>query len=299
MVDRRETQPGGDGQSLRSLLRELEVRPSKGMGQNFLSDPGIVGRIADAAQVATGDVVVEVGPGLGILTGELLARVGEGGRVIAVEYDRRLVAHLREEFATAPSLRLVEDDVLRQAPERLLADLPEATPYAVVANLPYSITSAVLRHFLDSPRRPHALTVMVQKEVAERIVARPPEMSLLAVAVQFYGRPSIALRLGAGAFVPRPRVDSAVLRIALDAAPPLPDAAIPGFFKVAAAGFGQKRKQLVNSLGAGLALPREPVIAALRAAGIAQERRPETLDVAEWLRLHEALGAVGRGGVGV
>jgi 16S rRNA (adenine1518-N6/adenine1519-N6)-dimethyltransferase len=185
---------------------------------------------------------------------------------------------------------LVEDDVLRQPPERLLAEWPETTPYSVVANLPYSITSAVLRHFLDSPRRPRALTVMVQKEVAERIVARPPEMSLLAVAVQFYGTPSIALRLGAGAFLPRPRVDSAVLRIALHQEPPLPNAAIPGFFKVAAAGFGQKRKQLVNSLGAGLALPRNAVIAALQAAGIAQERRPETLDIAEWLRLHAAFG---------
>lgn len=290
VADQQAGQTGDAGLGLRALLRELEVRPSKGMGQNFLSDPAIVGRIADAARVVPGDVVVEVGPGLGILTQELVARVGAMGRVIAVEYDRRLMAHLREAFATNPALQLVEDDVLRQPPGQLLAEWPTSTPYSVVANLPYSITSAVLRHFLDSPRRPHALTVMVQKEVAERIVARPPEMSLLSVAVQFYGTPSIALRLGAGAFVPRPRVDSAVLRIALHDAPPLPDVAIPGFFKVAAAGFGQKRKQLVNSLGAGLALPRDAVIAALGAAEVAQERRPETLDIAEWLRLHAAFG---------
>lgn len=282
--DNTSTNPG-----TRALLRELAVRPSKGMGQNFLSDPGIVGRIADAAQLAAGDVVVEVGPGLGILTHELVSRVGPTGRVIAVEYDRRLAAHLRDEFAQHPTLHLIEDDVLRQSPERLLANLPPTTPYAVVANLPYSITSAALRHFLDSPRRPRSLTVMVQREVAERIVAQPPEMSLLAVAVQFYGTPTVAMRIGAGAFIPRPRVDSAVLHIALHAAPPLADAAIPGFFKVAAAGFGQKRKQLLNSLGNGLPLPREALVAALHAANVAPERRPETLTIAEWLRLHAAL----------
>lgn len=298
MADRLDEQASDAAPGLRALLRELAVRPSKGMGQNFLSDPAIVGRIADAARVVSGDVVVEVGPGLGILTAELIERVGAAGRVIAVEYDRRLAAHLRDTFAASPSLQLVEGDVLRQAPASLLAGLPAQTTYAVVANLPYRITSAVLRHFLDSPRRPTALTVMVQREVAERMVARPPEMSLLAVAVQFYGAPSIALRLGPGAFVPRPRVESAVLRIALDAAPPLPEAAIPGFFKVAAAGFGQKRKQLVNSLAAGLGLPREAIVAALDAAEIAATRRPETLDVPEWLRLHAALAGVGRAATG-
>jgi 16S rRNA (adenine1518-N6/adenine1519-N6)-dimethyltransferase len=285
-----QVQPGGAGPRLRDLLRELEVRPTRGKGQNFLTERGIVGRIADAARLAPGDVVVEVGPGLGILTRELIARVGPSGRVITVELDRRLAAYLREEFAATPTLRLVESDVLRLSPGELLADVPGETPYTVVANLPYSIASAALRHFLDDPRRPAALTVMVQREVAERIVARPPEMSVLAVAVQFYGEPSIALQVGPGAFVPRPKVDSAVLRIALRPAPPLPDTAIPDFFKVVAAGFGQKRKQLVNSLAAGLTLSREQAVAALVAAGIAPEQRPEKLTVDDWLRLHEALG---------
>jgi 16S rRNA (adenine1518-N6/adenine1519-N6)-dimethyltransferase len=281
-----QSQPGGESPRLRDLLRDLAVRPTKGKGQNFLTDRGIVARIADAALVEPGATVVEVGPGLGILTRELIARVGPAGRVVAVELDRRLAAYLRDELGATPTLRLVEADVLRQPPGELV---PGDAPYAVVANLPYSITSAVLRHFLDDPRRPRALTVMVQREVAERIVARPPEMSLLAVAVQFYGEPSIALRLGPGAFVPRPKVESAVVRVALRPAPPLPDAAIPGFFKVVAAGFGQKRKQLVNSLGAGLALTREQTIAALVAAGIPQQQRPEKLTVADWLRLHAAL----------
>lgn len=291
---------GGEGPGLRALLRELAVRPSKGRGQNFLTDRGIVARIADAAGVRPGDAVIEVGPGLGILTEELIARVGPTGRVVAVELDRRLAAHLREAHAATPTLRLVEGDVLRASPDDLLADLPAGTPYAVVANLPYNITSAVLRQFLDNPRRPTALTVMVQREVAERIVARPrptpvgAPMSLLAVAVQFYGTPSIALRLGPGAFVPRPAVESAVLHIALRPQPPLPDAAIPAFFATVAAGFGQRRKQLANSLGAGLGLERAPVAAALAAAGIAPERRAETLDVGEWLRLHAAIEGVRR-----
>ena len=272
-----------------TLLRELAVRPSKGKGQNFLTDRGIVARIADAAALVPGATVVEVGPGLGILTAELLARVGPTGRVIAVELDRRLAAHIRDEFADAPNLTVIEGDILRQSPAFLLAERPADTPYTLVANLPYNITSAVLRHFLDSPRRPQALTVMVQREVAERIIARPPEMSVLAVAIQFYGGPSIALRIAPGAFIPRPKVDSAVLRVALHPSPPLPMEETPAFFAIVSAGFGQRRKQLGNSLAAGLPIEKGTLIAALIASGIDPSRRAETLTVADWLTLHAAL----------
>jgi 16S rRNA (adenine1518-N6/adenine1519-N6)-dimethyltransferase len=273
----------------RALLRELAVRPSKGKGQNFLTDRGIVARIADAAALAPGMTIVEIGPGLGILTAELLARVGPDGRVIAVELDRRLAAHIREEFGAAATLTVIEGDVLRQPVQAILAGVPESTPYALVANLPYNITSATLRHFLDDPRRPASLTVMVQREVAERIVARPPEMSILAVAIQLYGTPQIAMRIGPGAFIPRPKIDSAVLHIATAASPPLSQAAIPGFFAIVTAGFGQKRKQLANSLTAGLPLSKEAIGVALERAGLAPARRAETLSIAEWLALHAAL----------
>lgn len=273
----------------RALLRELAIRPSKGKGQNFLTDRGIVERIADTAALAPGSVAVEIGPGLGILTAELLARVGPAGRLIAVELDHRLAAHIRAEFGTDTTLTVIEQDVLRQPPPTILAGTPDEQPYALVANLPYNITTAVLRHFLDSPRRPASLTIMVQREVAERIVARPPEMSILAVAVQFYGIPQIALRIGPGAFIPRPKIDSAVLHIVTAPAPPLPEGAIPGFFAIVGAGFGQRRKQLANSLAAGLPLPKEALGAALTRAGIAPARRAETLSVAEWLALHAAL----------
>ena len=136
---------------LRALLRELEVRPTKGLGQNFLTDRRVVARIADAAGLAAGATAVEVGPGLGVLTGELLDRVGPSGRVVAVEVDRRLAAYVREQFGGHPALAVVEADVLARAPETLVSGTGQ---YSLVANLPYSITSAVLRHFLDSPRRP-------------------------------------------------------------------------------------------------------------------------------------------------
>lgn len=265
------------------------MRPSKRKGQNFLTDRSIVARIADTATLAPGMVVVEVGPGLGILTEELLARVGPTGRVIAVELDRRLAGHIRAEFGALAALGVVEGDVLRQSPAALLADVPAETPYALVANLPYSITTAVLRHFLDSPRRPASLTLMVQREVAERIVARPPEMSILTVAVQFYSTATIAMRIGPAAFIPRPKVDSAVLHLVTHPTPPLPEAAIPPFFAIVGAGFGQRRKQLGNSLAAGLPVPKEAIGVALAAAGIANTRRAETLTIAEWLALHGAL----------
>ncbi|MDP9375066.1 MAG: 16S rRNA (adenine(1518)-N(6)/adenine(1519)-N(6))-dimethyltransferase RsmA [Chloroflexota bacterium] len=273
-----------------AALRELAVRPSKGMGQNFLTDRRIVARIADAAELAPGATVVEVGPGLGVLTAELLARVGPAGRVIAVELDRRLAAHLRDdlvpEHPAGAALEVVEADVLRRPPPALV---PGDAPYALVANLPYNITSAILRHFLDSPRRPARLVVMVQREVAERIVARPPAMSILAVAVQFYGAARIGLHVGRGAFLPRPKVDSAVVRVDTRPRPPLPEEEIPPFFTLVGAGFGQRRKQLLNSLAAGLDLPKPALGAALVAAGIAPDRRAETLAVEDWLALYARL----------
>ena len=281
-----------------AILRELAVRPSKGLGQNFLTDRRIVERIADAAELAPGATVVEVGPGLGVLSAPLLERVGAAGRVIAVEFDRRLAAYLRDESplreATSgrPALQVIEADVLRRPPEGIVPDEPPGSgqpPYALVANLPYNITSAVLRHFLDSPRRPARLVVMVQREVAERIVARPPAMSILAVATQFYGPASIVLHVGRGAFVPQPKVDSAVVRIDVHAEPPLPQGEVAPFFALVGAGFGQRRKQLANSLADGLRLPKGAVAATLAGAGIAPERRAETLTVAEWLELHAAL----------
>jgi 16S rRNA (adenine1518-N6/adenine1519-N6)-dimethyltransferase len=164
--------------------------------------------------------------------------------------------------------------------------------YVVVGNLPYYITSAVLRHFLEGRPRPSRLVVTVQREVAQRVVAEPGDMSLLAVSVQFYGRPQIVARIPAGAFYPVPQVDSSVLRIDVDPAPRL--ALPPGvedrdFFRVVRAGFSQKRKTLRNALSGGLRLAKDEVEAALQRAGVDPRRRAETLSLEEWAQLVEEL----------
>lgn len=269
--------------TFRDLLAEIGVRPSKALGQNFLHDARIVARIADIADLDPADLVVEVGPGLGILTRELARRAGE---VIAVELDARLAAHLRESLP-ADNVRIVEGDIL----DLDLGDLVGGRPYHLVANLPYSVAAAVIEHVLESDQRPGRMVVMVQREVAERIVARPPEMSVLAVAVQFYAEPRIALRVGPGAFVPRPRVDSAVLRLDVKPEPPLSGADRSAFFTLVRAGFGQRRKRLANALADGLGVPKAAVEEQLEAAGVDPSRRAETLSVDEWIAVQRSFGA--------
>jgi len=281
------------------ILREAGLRPRKGLGQNFLVDPTVPARIAAAADLAPADRVVEVGPGLGVLTEELARRLDpQQGCLVAVELDESLLPLLRERMAAYPHFHLVQGDVLALAPATLLdaCGTPDA-PYRVVANLPYYITSAVLRHFLSAAQPPNRMVVMVQREVALRIVAAPPEMSLLAVSVQFYGAPRIVLRVPPGAFHPPPKVESAVVRV--DVYPlevrPVAVADEAHFFAVARAGFGQKRKQLANSLADGLRLPKALVLDRLAQAGIAGTRRAETLTLAEWATLSAALPATSEG----
>jgi 16S rRNA (adenine1518-N6/adenine1519-N6)-dimethyltransferase len=277
--------------SAAALLRAHGLRPKKSLGQNFLVDPGALAQIAAAASLSVGDVVVEVGAGLGTLT-RILA--GQAGRVVAVELDEDLVRILREQLADLDNVEILQSDILR-FPDLPVSGAPLAhLGYKVVGNLPYYITSAVLRQFLESEPRPKMLVVTVQREVAERIVAAPGEMSLLAVSVQFYGQPRIVARLRAGAFFPPPEVDSAVLRIDVARQPErLLGQGIgeKDFFRVVRAGFGQKRKMLRNSLSAGLAKPAALVEEALERAGIDSRRRPETLSLQEWAKLVRSLFA--------
>jgi 16S rRNA (adenine1518-N6/adenine1519-N6)-dimethyltransferase len=271
----------------KAILRDLGVTPSRRMGQNFLVDRGVLAGIVAAAGVRPGETVIEIGPGLGILTAALAEAVGASGRVIAVELDKRLAAYLQSAYADTPHVTILQQDILRVMP----GDLVGPAPYTVVANLPYQITSAAFRHFLESPHPPGRMTLLVQREVAERIVAAPPEMSILAIAVQFFARPRIALVVPPEAFVPRPAVQSAVL--ALDVvAPPLPPERWRGFFALVQAGFGAKRKQIHNSLVERLRLPRETVGALLEAAGIDPMRRAQTLALDEWLAMERAAIAV-------
>ena len=263
--------------SARNLLAQYGLEPKKGLGQNFLTDEGVLDKIVAAAELSSDDTVLEVGPGLGHLT-RLLAR--QAGRVIAVELDGRLLPILRDQLAGYDNIELIQGDILELFLSSLL--FPLSSEYKVVANLPFYITSAVLRRFLTGEPSPIRMVVTVQCEVAQRITAQPGDMSLLAVGVQFYGRPRVVARIKAGAFYPRPEVNSAVVRIDRHSTPPVKVSDAEAFFTVVRAGFAQRRKQLRNSLTAGLRRPQATIVAALKSAGVDPRRRPETLSLPEW-----------------
>jgi 16S rRNA (adenine1518-N6/adenine1519-N6)-dimethyltransferase len=259
-------------------------RAKKRFGQHFLSDPAILNRIVDAADLAPDATVIEIGPGRGALTEVLAAR---GARVIAVEVDHDLAPLLRAKFDSPPTVIIVEADVLDTTPSELLAKAGAAPPYYVVANLPYNIAAPVIRAFLEAQAQPERLVVMLQREVAEAIVAKPGKMGLLSVATQVYGETSLVMRVAPGSFSPPPKVDSAVVRI--DVAPrPRVDAPLDVYFRIVRAGFGNPRKQLRNSLSFGMHVKQEIVDAVLRAAGIDVTLRPQMLSLDDWAAITRA-----------
>ncbi len=268
----------------RERLTQRGIRPKKSLGQNFLHDPHALEKIVAAADLTPEDTVLEVGAGVGSLTRHL-AQVAK--RVVAVELDERLIPLLQEEFAQHPHVTIVHGDILALDLKALMGQ----APYTVVANLPYYITSAILRRLLSQEPRPRRLVLTVQKEVAERLVARPGNMSVLAVSVQFYGRVEVVLRLKAGAFWPRPGVESAVVRVDVFSQPRVDVPSEKLFFRVVKAGFSQKRKQLRNTLSGGLQLSKAQAEALLQQCGIAPQRRAETLSVEEWAALTRAFAA--------
>jgi len=274
--------------NVRRLLREFDIQPKKSLGQNFLVDQRALERIVEAAELGPEDIVLEIGPGLGTLTRLLAERVG---RVIAVELDQRLVAILSQTLADLPNVEIIHGDILELNPVDLLEHQRDSFQYKIVANLPYYITSAILRHLLTAEVRPRLMVVTVQLEVAQRITAEPGEMSLLAVSVQFYGRPRIVARIKAGAFYPSPQVDSAVIRIDLDDYPVVEVDDVDSFFEVVRAGFAQRRKQLRNALAAGSALSASEVAQALSKAGVNPKRRAQTLSIKEWAKVWREMQA--------
>ena len=294
----------------------LHVPAKKSLGQHFLADRGYLDQIVAAAELAPTDLVLEIGPGKGVLT-QALAAHARG--VVSVELDDRLIVPLRSQFATRPQVRIVHGDILDLDPSALIDELivelgagrhqlsatgqglatgagpaPVAGPavYKVVADLPYYITSAVLRQLLEARVSPSRIVVLVQWEVAQRVCAQPGDMSLLAVSVQAYAEPHLLQRVPAHAFRPIPKVDSAILR--LDVRPePAMSIAPEVFFAAVKAGFSQKRKQLLNSLSAGLLRPKSEILAALAGAHIEPTRRAETLTLAEWEELSRCLFGAG------
>lgn len=263
-----------------AVLKQYGLRADKSLGQNFLQDDSVLEKIANTAEILEDDCVLEIGPGLGSLTRYLAVSAKQ---VTAVELDRDLLAPLRAVLSPYQNVRVVHGDILK-LPISELIDQPN---YIVAANIPYNITSAIIRHLLEGDIKPRRVVLTIQKEVAERICAKPGDLSLLALSVQVYGQASIAAKIPAAAFHPAPSVDSAILRIDIYNEPLIPDNLINRFFKLVKAGFAQKRKTLRNSLSAGLHIPTSEAEALLASANIDPMRRAETLSIAEWNSLCE------------
>jgi 16S rRNA (adenine1518-N6/adenine1519-N6)-dimethyltransferase len=261
------------------LLDQYGISPKKSLGQNFIFDDFVLAKIAGAADLTPDDHVLEIGPGLGALTRHL-AHIAQ--RVVAVELDGRLTPIFLVQTSDYTNIELIEGDILDLDP----ADYFQQ-PYKVVANVPYYITGAILRHLLTAQFKPAIIVLTVQQEVAERLTAVPGDLSLLAVSVQFYGRVEIVEKIKAGAFWPRPDVDSAVIRITLFDERIVPPEEEDAFFSLVKAGFSQKRKQLQKNLrmvGGSTSEIRQK----LQSAGIDGTRRAETLSLEEWAAVFTA-----------
>jgi 16S rRNA (adenine1518-N6/adenine1519-N6)-dimethyltransferase len=266
----------------KQLLASYDLEPKKSLGQNFLFDENVLARIVDAAALTPQDQLLEIGPGLGSLT-RLLAR--HVARVVAIELDGRFTPILQAQLAEFHNVELIHADILDQNPANFFQ-----SQYKVVANVPFYITGAILRHLLGSTVKPSLMVLTVQKEVAERITAVPPNMSLLSVSVQYYGHPQIVTIIKAGAFWPRPDVDSSVIRIDLAQGPAERNDPVQEnhFFRLVRVGFSQKRKQLQKNLRQ-LQLNQEQIDHLLQKSGIDGRRRAETLSLDEWHALTQAI----------
>ncbi len=268
----------------RHVLRAHGLHPRKTLGQNFIIDSEALQSVVRAPQLTTHDRVVEIGAGLGTLTLALAERCAQ---VVAVELDRALAEVLSSRTAAVPGVTVVHGNALDLD---LALWLPADQPYKLVANIPYFITGQIIRHFLTGPRRPGLLVLMVQKEVAQRLVAQPGDLSLLGVTTQYYAKTEIVRTVPARSFWPAPAVDSAIVRLRPHATMPVQVDDERRFFSVVRAGFGEKRKQLHNALVHGLAhIPAPGIDAALAAAGIDRTRRAETLSLQEWGLLYREI----------
>ena len=264
------------------LLRDLGLEPKKHLGQSFLASSSAVRQILLALELGE-DQVVEIGPGLGTLTGYLAQRAST---VVAVELDEELSNYLSHRFSGLPHVMIVQADVLDVSP----ADLPldHNRPYKLVGNLPYYITSPILRWVLSWEPGPQLVVIMVQEEVARRMVAEPGQISLLSLMVQLRGKPEVTHRIPAGSFVPRPRVNSAIVRVIPHAQPAVDAEEEARLFRLARAAFQQRRKMLQNSLQSVLSCPKECIVQLLDGVGIPHAARPQDLSVQQWIGLARA-----------
>lgn len=268
------------------LLRKHGIRLRKRLGQNFLIEDHYLQKIVRTAQLGSHDSVLEIGAGIGNLT-RYLASVA--GWVVAIEIDPRLIPVLNEVLAPFSNVSVVVGDILAFDPGKYFQSPPSDQGYVVVANIPYYITSAVIRRLLEANPQPRRLFLTMQREVAERLCAAPGDFSLLALSVQVFGNPEIAFHIPAGAFYPSPKVDSSLVQVHLYPEPRIPQKHLDHFFKLIKAGFSQKRKKLRNALAMGLGWTPDQTETFLWRASIDPSRRAESLTLDEWGRLATAL----------
>lgn len=282
-----------DLKTIKSLLTYYNVSAQKQLGQHFLIDHEALSAMVAAADLSKGDYVVEIGPGFGVLTFPLAEAAG---RVLAIETDKRILEILKALGSGYPNLEIVPASILKldskylhDSYQKWALAMKGKTGYKLVANLPYYITSSIIKLFLDGEHKPEMMCIMVQKEVAERIAAGPGEMSVLAVSVQVYGTPEIVRIVPRKSFWPAPEVDSAVLKITTFPKSPYEIDNYRKFFRVVKAGFGERRKQLHNSLAGGLDMDDEDVDHALIAVGIDPKQRAQDLSIPQWVALYNQI----------
>jgi len=265
--------------SLKKLLEKYNVKPKKSLGQHFLIDKKVLKKIIQAASLSKKDIVLEIGPGIGTLTLELSPRVK---KVIAVEKDKKMCQILKEVVRNAENVRVIRGNILKT---NHLSLVP--CSYKIVANIPYYLTSPVIRMFLESPNPPQETILMVQKEVAKRICAKAPKMNLLAVCVQFYAKPKIVSYISKNSFWPRPKVDSAIIKITnIQQFDP---SFANKFFKIVKAGFSHPRKLLVNNLAEKLKIDKQKTKKVLSKIGLDEKARAENLSIKDWEKLVKLL----------
>jgi 16S rRNA (adenine1518-N6/adenine1519-N6)-dimethyltransferase len=273
-------------------LRRLGVSPRKALGQHFLLDSFILGDLADACLLGPGDTVLEIGAGPGGLTEELAKRAG---KVVAVEMDEQLASLARQHLADADNVEIINADVLDYTPEEFLEEAGTGAPYIATGNLPYYITQPVIRRLLEADPAPERIVVLVQREVARRMVGGPGHESLLSMSIKCYGRPEALFDVPASAFWPPPKVQSAAVRIVRlredEAGTGLPAELLPRFFNLLRAGYSEPRKQMHNVLSTAFGIPDPAMLDMLAAAGIDPAARAQHLELTDWRRLFDVIEA--------
>ena len=278
-----------DLSTIRDLCARYDFALSKGFGQNFIINPGICPRIAEAAGIGPGWGALEVGPGIGVLTEQLCKRADN---VVSIEVDKRLPPLLEETMADYDNFKLILNDVLKVDLKALLAEEFGGKPVAVCANLPYYITSPILMRLLEEKLPIRNITVMVQKEAAQRLCAAPGtrDAGAISYAVAYYAEPKLLFSVQPGSFYPAPKVTSAVVRMDIRPTPAVQVEDEAGYFALVRAAFGQRRKTAANAIAGGLNLPKEKVIAAIESAGFDARIRPEALTLEDFAKIQQALG---------